>query len=282
MTAATGLCCLLTALAAALLAPGGADRRRGLPRGRPGDSGRLPRPARGGSPDRPRPVGGAAPVLLRPWTAPVARDRNRDRDRQEQARRACRLAGELAAVLRAGLPVVRAWQLLADRPRADPRYRAAARYLAAGGSAGDGIRALSGPGPFAWLAAACDLSEVSGAPLADVLDGFVEAMRAEEAARGEAAAAVAGPRATATVLSWLPLAGLGLGALLGADCPHVLLGTGPGRSCLAAGGLLWWTGRWWSGLLVRRAAAAADRPCGTIGHRVRPASPGATARPEPS
>ncbi len=100
------------------------------------------------------------------------------------------------------------------------------------------------------------VSERTGAPLARVLDGLTEAIRADLQAERERDAALAGPRATATVLSWLPLAGLGLGTLTGAGTLGVLFGTGAGRVCLVTGGLLWWIGRSWSRRLVRRADSA--------------------------
>ncbi|MDQ1295038.1 MAG: tight adherence protein [Actinomycetota bacterium] len=257
MNVPVALCCLFAALAAFVLHGESADPCRRLPRCASGPTSRwgdVREPAGGIPGGRTQPV--LSSYRVGPW------GRSRDGTRAQQARQACRFAEELAAALRAGLPTVRAWQLLADRPRADPRYRAAARCLAAGGTAGDGLRALSAPGPFTWLAAVCDLSERSGAPLARTLDGFVEALRAEETARSEIAAAVAGPRATSALLSWLPGAGPALGLLLGVDCLHVLLCTAPGLLCLLVACLLWATGLTWSGLLIRRAASAADRPAG--------------------
>ena len=66
--------------------------------------------------------------------------------------------------------------------------------------------------------------------------------------------ALAGPRATASVLAALPLAGIGLGALIGVNVPAVLLGTPLGWACTVGGGLLWAAGRGWSARLVRSAA----------------------------
>jgi tight adherence protein B len=259
MSVSAAFCCLFAALVAVVLHGEGTDPCQRLPRCVPG-----PVPPRAGvrEPRGSTPAGRTRSGLSSYWVVPWCRSRDGTR---EQSRQACRFAEELAAALRAGLPTVRAWQLLADRPRADPRYRAAAQCLAAGGTAGDGVRALSVAGPFTWLAAVCDLSDRSGAPLAQTLDGFVEALRAEEAARSEVAAAVAGPRATSALLSWLPGAGLALGLLLGVDCLHVLLCTAPGRLCLLVACLLWVTGLAWSSLLVRRAATAADRPTGRSG-----------------
>ena len=65
--------------------------------------------------------------------------------------------------------------------------------------------------------AAARLSDELGAPLAGVLERIASAVAADEEADGERRAALAGPRSTAQVLAWLPLLGVALGALLGAD-----------------------------------------------------------------
>jgi tight adherence protein B len=59
-------------------------------------------------------------------------------------------------------------------------------------------------------------------------------------------------------MTLLPLAGLGLGALLGVDTLHVLLATPAGHACLLIGGLLWAGGRWWIRRLVSSAQSAGD------------------------
>ena len=65
--------------------------------------------------------------------------------------------------------------------------------------------------------ASCRLSTALGAPLADILQtvagGVAESGRAEASRR----AALAGPRSTARLLACLPVVGLGLGMLVGAD-----------------------------------------------------------------
>ena len=112
-----------------------------------------------------------------------------------------------------------------------------------------------GAGALVQLVVALDVSERTGAALSVTLLRLAEALRQQQAAAGERASALAGPRASAVLLSLLPLAGLGLGALLGGDPLHVLLFTVPGRGCLLVGGGLWLAGRTWTALLVRRAAA---------------------------
>jgi tight adherence protein B len=172
------------------------------------------------------------------------------------------LADQLAALVRAGLPPIRVWQSIAERS-ADPATRALAAEVVAGQRVGEATgtalhgalaRAERQDAALAQLAVAVDVTERTGAGLAETLTQFAATLRAEEQAAAERAEALAGPRATAWVLSLLPLAGLGLGAAVGARPWHALLLTEPGRVCLVAGAGLWTAGRWWSARLVRRAA----------------------------
>lgn len=104
------------------------------------------------------------------------------------------------------------------------------------------------------LAACLEVAERSGAPLAAVLSRYAaqrDAQLDSDAARGTA---LAGPRATVRLLSWLPIFGLGVGYLLGVDPVAVLLGSAPGIATLCAGAVLMVMGRFWSSRLVRAAA----------------------------
>ena len=79
-------------------------------------------------------------------------------------------------------------------------------------------------------------SKTSGGGLAAAVARLAAAARAdEEQVRRELAAQLAGPRATAALLARLPLAGVAIGAALGADPVGFLLGGRPGRPCLLAG-----------------------------------------------
>ncbi len=175
-----------------------------------------------------------------------------------------RLAERVAALSRAGLATRRIWGLLAEvspKDEVDPATSAIAaaattvsQVLEEGGTQADGLRRAGGVvGPAGWLALACDVSQVSGAGLAEVLDGIAGSLRAEIEAAREREGALAGPRATAAVLTWLPLAGVGLGLLTGADSLRVLLTTTPGLACLVLSASLWGAGRWWMAHLLRRA-----------------------------
>ena len=106
------------------------------------------------------------------------------------------------------------------------------------------------------LAACFDTAEASGCPLADVLTRFAAHLETEDDAEAARQTALAGPRATVRLLTWLPLSGLGLGLLLGVDPVATLLGNPWGLAALAAGAVLTVVGRLWSSTLVRAAAEA--------------------------
>jgi tight adherence protein B len=65
---------------------------------------------------------------------------------------------------------------------------------------------------------------------------------------------LAGPLATARLVGWLPVAGLGLGMLMGVDVVGTLLGGMLGWAILVAGVGLLLGGRLWTRSLTRRAA----------------------------
>jgi tight adherence protein B len=106
------------------------------------------------------------------------------------------------------------------------------------------------------LAACFDTAEASGCPLADVLARFAAHLETEDDAEAARQTALAGPRATVRLLTWLPLSGLALGLLLGVDPVATLLGNPWGLAALAAGVALTAVGRLWSSRLVRAAAEA--------------------------
>ena len=117
---------------------------------------------------------------------------------------------------------------------------------------------MEGGEPRIWfeLAACFDIAEASGCPLADVLTRFAAQLEVEDDAEAARQTALAGPKATVTLLTWLPLMGLGLGIALGVDPLAILVGTPLGMAALAAGAALTVAGRIWSARLVRSAAGA--------------------------
>ena len=198
---------------------------------------------------------------------------------------------QLAALLKGGRTPVRLWEELwlvysgqpsnaSHRPGAHGAGRpgpalspgsiamlAAARAAAFRGSpVSDAIRIsapaafprLYGREPRIWfeLAACFDIAEASGCPLADVLTRFAAQLEVEDDAEAARQTALAGPKATVSLLTWLPLMGLGLGIALGVDPFAILVGTPLGLAALAAGAALTAAGRIWSSQLVRAAAGA--------------------------
>ncbi|WP_207345407.1 hypothetical protein [Arthrobacter sp. E3] len=118
-----------------------------------------------------------------------------------------------------------------------------------------------GPGMTAeqhrmWLdVAACfEVCEGSGAPVAAILDRLAQAIEAEQDAVALRETALAGPRATVRLLSWLPSIGLGLGIVMGVDPIGALLGSPLGWAVLAAGVLFSLVGRIWSARMITGAA----------------------------
>ncbi|MEW9874179.1 type II secretion system F family protein [Arthrobacter sp. HS15c] len=109
---------------------------------------------------------------------------------------------------------------------------------------------------WSQLAACFDIAEASGCPLADVLTRLAAQLEVEDDAEAARETALAGPRATVSLLTWLPLMGLGLGIALGVDPLAILVGTPLGLASLGAGAVLTVAGRIWSARLVHGAAGA--------------------------
>ena len=101
------------------------------------------------------------------------------------------------------------------------------------------------PDERASVLAACEVSEQTGAPLADVLDRVERYLRQANRIRESVAANQAGTRATALLLAVLPVGGVAVGYGIGADPLRLLFHSPVGAVCAAAacvlqvGGLLW-------------------------------------------
>lgn len=105
---------------------------------------------------------------------------------------------------------------------------------------------------FAGMAAVWTVSERSGAPAADMILRYADAQRDALDADRERRIAMAGPRATVRVLSWLPLIGVGLGLLIGVQPVQLISGL-PGRLSIGGGVVLYIAGRWWMKRMMVRA-----------------------------
>ena len=165
------------------------------------------------------------------------------------------VAAALAAVYGGGAAV-----LLVRRDRAARRRRSAAATLDTVAEMAAELRAgaapavvieaaesllVDTPDEHASVLAACQVSERTGAPLADVLDRVEEYLRQAHRLRLAVAAHRAGTRATALLLAVLPAAGVAVGYGIGADPMRTLLHTRVGAACAGVAcalqvlGLLW-------------------------------------------
>lgn len=102
------------------------------------------------------------------------------------------------------------------------------------------------------MAAVWTVSERSGAPAAEMILRYAAAQRDALDAERERRIAMAGPRSTVRVLSWLPLIGVGLGLLIGVRPLELITGL-PGQLSIGAGLLLYGAGRWWMRTMMFRA-----------------------------
>ena len=109
---------------------------------------------------------------------------------------------------------------------------------------------------FASIARAWAVAHGTGAPLADVLRRVSADLAAQVEQLRRVDAALAGPRASALVLSLLPALGLALGATLGVHPVAVLVGTPAGRIAGTCGVLLHAAGLLWTRRILRHARRA--------------------------
>ncbi len=102
------------------------------------------------------------------------------------------------------------------------------------------------------LAAAWTLAKRHGLPMADVLDATRRDAEAGLAFGRRMRAKLAGPRASAAVLTGLPVLCVLLGQAMGAAPLSVLTGSTPGQVLLVAGCVLLWAGTAWCRALTGR------------------------------
>lgn len=100
------------------------------------------------------------------------------------------------------------------------------------------------------LARAWALAQRHGLPLADVLDAVRRDLDASARFAAQLQAKLAGPRASAAVLSCLPVLGVLLGEAMGAQPLEVLGSTGAGQALLLIGGALMFAGTAWCARLT--------------------------------
>ncbi|NLA65219.1 MAG: type II secretion system F family protein [Leucobacter sp.] len=164
------------------------------------------------------------------------------------------VAQRAAGLLRGGVPAARVWRVLGEEAGAPDECVAIAAQITRGESA---ARALAAVGTPAWrlLAAAWQLAEQSGAPLALALQRFGTALGELQRVADRRAVLLAGPRATIRLVTALPLLALLLGVVLGFDPVGVLMSS-LGLVLASVGGLLLAAGMWWARAMIDTLANA--------------------------
>ncbi len=165
----------------------------------------------------------------------------------------------LGAGLRAGAhPASAAESAAADAP---PPTDATMRAIAAAARLdGDMTRALATVSTptlttaLTRVAAAWQLAQRHGLPLADVLDAVRRDLEQRARFSRQVLARMAGPKASALVLSLLPALGIAMGEAMGARPLHVLTTTGLGQLLLVTGVTFLCAGVAWSGRITTRVA----------------------------
>ncbi|MFJ4827615.1 type II secretion system F family protein [Streptomyces bacillaris] len=209
-------------------------------------------------------AGAVAVPLVRRWLRGRARRRQRERAADKVAALCGAVVGELRAGQEPGQALLAGLRECAAEARAgggpgggawlgdaETAVLAAARF---GGDVPAALRqAAEGPGleGLSGMAACWRVAVDGGAGLAAGLDRLETALRADRRRREELRAQLAGAWSTVVVLALLPVAGLGLGAALGAEPLRVLLHTPGGLLCLVVGGLLEAAGLFWACRIVR-------------------------------
>ncbi|GHF95925.1 type II secretion system F family protein [Streptomyces filamentosus] len=190
------------------------------------------------------------------------RARARREEREALSGKVAALCGAAAGELRAGWQPGRALAYAARHTGAlgpeEPRVLAAAGF---GGDVPEALRTAArreGAEGLAGLAACWQVAVDGGAGLTAGLDRLEAALREQHERREALRAELAGAWATVAVLAALPVAGIGLGAALGAEPLRVLLHTPAGGACLLLGGALEAAGLWWAARIVRNGGGGAE------------------------
>ena len=108
----------------------------------------------------------------------------------------------------------------------------------------------TGSAEIGFVAAAWQLSEVTGAPLAAAVQRAVASLREGRERTRRVHVAVAGPKASVVVLTVLPLTGPAFGLACGVPPAELYLASPLSAAAAIAGLLLIWAGRLWCGRLI--------------------------------
>lgn len=202
-----------------------------------------------------RPAGKAARRWLPRWVLP----RKQPDLQAAELRESARVVRELASLLRSGQNLDTALEhlVLIERNAGSAlqaltslRLRRGATWMVEQDPAGATDRHQR------WLLTRLEwcvqISAESGAPLAQVLDHLADDLEATLETRRTFDVAMAGPRATTRLLTWLPVLGLLGAALFGIDILPTFSTTPVGQVALVLGVLLWLANRWWCRWLLDR------------------------------
>ncbi|MCF6377955.1 type II secretion system F family protein [Nocardioides KLBMP 9356] len=162
----------------------------------------------------------------------------------------------LAAELAAGRPPGAALAAAAERW---PPLVAAADAVRLGADVPDVLRRLAeehrGASDLRWVAGAWQVAERSGQGLSAALERTADGLRARRRTRRLVDSELASARATARLVTCLPLAVLMMGSGAGSDPWSFVLRTPVGWACLVVGLSLIALGLWWIERLADRAGA---------------------------
>lgn len=159
------------------------------------------------------------------------------------------LIAQVTALLRAGAPPAAAWTRAVGVPTD-----------AFGVPSTAALAEVVGERSALAVVGATRLAMTVGAPLAPALSSVCDALAAESEAEAERTAALAGPRTTARVLMCLPVLGLGIGVVLGAEPLVTATDGGIGTVCVLLGIAAMAGGRLWINRLVARARRIGEEP----------------------
>lgn len=183
------------------------------------------------------------------------RRRGRRRTADEEVAEVLVLLDALAPALRAGLPPADALRAVAPAAGEPPPGLLADLLHAA--DSGEPLSAVWRArahdlvsGDVGLVASAWSLCEQLGAPLAPTVSTVGAVLRERRAVQRRVDAALAGPRASVTVLTALPAVGPLLALVMGIS-PLDLYASPPGAASLLGGLVLLAGGRWWVSRLVR-------------------------------
>ena len=224
---------------------------------------------RAGEPLQRNPLPSGAPPAVPKTHPPVPRRTRQNRVTEDELHRLPLLVHQLAGLLEAGRTPVQLWADAASlqrdaeaalpgnllSPTLDRAARAALLGMSPVSVLRRAARETSGLHAMLWsdLAACVQAAERSGAPLAGILARYAQGLEAILDSRAARASALSGPQATVRLLTWLPLAGLGLGFLLGTNPLAVLAQSPLGWAAAGTGTVLGLAARFWSRRLIVRA-----------------------------